>query len=378
MAAALALAACRPMAAGAQSWQQALDYAKLQSRVGSALPTGTGGMLSVVEAATPASVTPPNAYFIDATLAEFTAALDPAGVPLTLIDGSGGAANGISGHATNIVGQNFFGNTGSMAPGANNVTIYETNHWLANVLKYSGQDPPLPQNYRVQNHSWVGSVNSASQDQSVLRRFDYAIDASDMTAVVGVNNNPTPAMLLSHPNLMVHSYNAIAVGRTDGAHSRGATNSLYGAGRYKPDLVALAGSASAATARVSSAAAMLHEAVEGTDAARHARRLLWLGLPGSPERPPRGRPVLRLRGSLGKHGPGVVDHPVVERQGERRRRAGQRVYPARVAAEPRFAAVRFLHQRAAFRKHQHDRQCRAHLSHGRRPRLLHLEGVGGR
>jgi hypothetical protein len=89
-----------------------------------------------------------------------------------------------------------------------------------------------------------------------------------MTVAVGANNDNTPITALAHPRVFVHSYNALVVGRSDGAHSRGQTASIYGTGRFKPDIVAPSSFTSTSTARVSSAAALLHEAVVGTDAAR--------------------------------------------------------------------------------------------------------------
>src|SRR3954453_21665653 len=95
--AALALASSRTSVRG-QTWQDALDYTKLKARLGSATPTGAGGMISMVEA--------PNGsggYFVDTTQAEFTAPTDPFGAALNLVDGTGNAGLGNSSHATNTV-----------------------------------------------------------------------------------------------------------------------------------------------------------------------------------------------------------------------------------------------------------------------------------
>jgi hypothetical protein len=101
-----------------------------------------------------------------------------------------------------------------------------------------------------------------------LRRYDYLVETANggdgMTAVVGVNNNTAPM-----PYLMSHSYNAIAVGRTDGTHSGGFTLAGYGPGRSKPDIVAPATTSSVATAMVSSAAAMLHQSAVAPGAAKN-------------------------------------------------------------------------------------------------------------
>ena len=131
------------------------------------------------------------------------------------------------------VGGNFYGNTASLAGAANEVTVYEANDWLNHVLNLSTSRDPVAQPFRVQNFSWIGSLSSDNQNRKALRRFDYVIDTDDVTAVVGLNNNTDPL-----PDLLGQSYNAIAVGRTDGTHSTGPTHDFYGPGRMKPDLVA--------------------------------------------------------------------------------------------------------------------------------------------
>jgi hypothetical protein len=268
-AAVLVLLGLARSSASAQTWQDATDFTKLKARLGAATPTGAGGSISLVEAKTPPSVTPPNAYYIDTSLAEFTGAVDPFGTALNLTDGSLNAGNGNSAHATFTVGQNFFGNSASMAPGANNVTIYEVNDWLDSKLNYGGTMEPQVPTFRVQNHSWIATtLGNDSQDLAAVRRFDYLIETTELTGVVGANNNGMPGTLLAHPHVMVHSYNGIVVGRPDGSHSRGQTVSFYGSGRFKPDIVAPGNFTSIATARVSSAATLLHESGVGTDAVR--------------------------------------------------------------------------------------------------------------
>jgi hypothetical protein len=256
------------VAAMGQTWLDAVDHTKLKTRLGPNLPTGAGGAISMVEAPIGGDQNT-GRYFVDGSSSEFNGTLDPTSTPVTLNDGTGLASNGTSGHATNIVAIPYFGDTGSIAPGANNVTIYEVNNWLGSVLNYLGSNAPVAQPYRVQNHSWIADTyGSTSNEQSILRRFDYLIETGEMTAVVGANNDASPASLLAHPRLMVHSYNAIVAGRTNGAHSRGQTQSVYGSGRFKPDIVAPAALTSTSTAMVSSAATFLHEAVAGTDGAR--------------------------------------------------------------------------------------------------------------
>ena len=271
---------CAPLAA--QTWQELIDFSKLQQRLGTSMPTGAGGVISQVEAGQGAG----GAYYVDGAAAQFNGSLDPLGMPVTLTDGSAGAHKGVSAHASNLVGARFFGDTESLAPGANDVVLYETSHWLNSVVKYNSSSPPDAQNFRVQNHSWVGTMATGDpaplpfiehpNNVKVLERFDYMIETANsgmgMTAVVGLNNNTGPL-----PYLLAHSYNAIGVGRTDGIHSSGLTlapdatppNSSYGPGRSKPDIVAPLSTTSAATAAVSSAAAFLYDAVDGTAASHN-------------------------------------------------------------------------------------------------------------
>jgi hypothetical protein len=103
--------------------------------------------------------------------------------------------------------------------------------------------------------------------ENLLQRLDFAINESEMTTVVGTANGNSGTAL---PALLVHGYNSITVGVTDGTHASSANNStyLYGNGRIKPEIVAPHSLTSFSTPMVSSAAAMLHEAGAGTDAVR--------------------------------------------------------------------------------------------------------------
>lgn len=290
--AAAALLAARAAPAGAyEQWHDAVDYTKLRNALGASLPTGAGVPLAHVEAFAKDT----NKYFIDRTLAEFNGSLDPTlptGVQVDVIDATGQSGNGVSNHANNV-GFRFYGDVSSVAPGANDVTIYEANDWLQNAINYDntpnasphpGEPSDAP--YRVQNHSWIGSfgstVNFSADDArnvDALRRFDYMIDKANggqgMLAAVGLANNANPL-----PYLLAHSYNAIAVGRTDGFHSSGLTlgpdltepHDVYGPGRSKPDVVGpVPGTpgvniaTSWATAMVSSTATLLYDAVTEPD-----------------------------------------------------------------------------------------------------------------
>lgn len=275
-------------AAAFEEWHDAVDYTKLRNALGPLVPTGAGVPISYAEA----PLISTSMYFIDLANGEFTGPLDPNLQPVAVTDGTGGAANGVSGHSTNVA-QRFFGDISSAAPGANNITLYEANNWMQSQLNFdstpgdaSHPGEPNAQPFRVQNHSWIGSFGSTTvfsaedaRNVDVLRRFDYVLDTANggegMTSAVGLANDNGPM-----PYLLGHSYNAIVVGRTDGGHSRGGTlawdgtgtNDTYGPGRNKPDIVAprpqsiFNNSTSIATAMVSSTAALLYDAAEGAAA----------------------------------------------------------------------------------------------------------------
>jgi len=252
-------------------WRDDVGFSKLVSVLGTAAPNGAGVPISLVEAENGSS-----RYFPNTASEEFGSASDPLGIAVAFIDGSGGQSEGVSSHA-NGQANNFFGNTTSAAPAANQVTVYEANEYMDNVLNLKDSDRvlPDPQNFRVQNFSWIGSfatdinnptTTELNTDREALRRFDFAINADNITALVGLNNIESPL-----PHLLGHSYNSIAVGRSDGTHSSGLTHLAdYGIGRSKPDLVVPQTSSSAATSSASSSVTYLHssDTVLGTDAAK--------------------------------------------------------------------------------------------------------------
>jgi hypothetical protein len=80
------------------------------------------------------------------------------------------------------------------------------------------------------------------------------IDRDKAIAVVGANNGSSSTL----PRLLMHSYNGISVGRTDGNHSAGFTT-IDGAGRIKPEIVVPQSATSYATPVVGAAAALLLE-----------------------------------------------------------------------------------------------------------------------
>jgi hypothetical protein len=244
-------------------WKDDIRYTKLASALGSALPRGAGVPVSQVEAGGLSTI-----YFPDTSFSELA--------DVTFVDGSSLQTNGISTHAT-YVATNFYGNTSSVAPDVNTVTIYEAGRWLNLQLKAPSGGSPLTQSYRVQNHSWIGSFDTTpadppnltelNNDINTLRRYDYVINRDNITACVGLGNG-TGAL----PRLLSQGFNSIGVGLTSGLHSLGLTDTVgYGPGRSKPELVLPFTTTSGATGGASSAATFLHSVpqVVGTNAAKN-------------------------------------------------------------------------------------------------------------
>ncbi|HMP08096.1 MAG TPA: hypothetical protein PJ982_17245, partial [Lacipirellulaceae bacterium] len=188
LAAALAATPAGTGAAGQSffAWQSAVGYEKLALTLGPATPVGAGVAISIVEAASGGN------YFPLQSDPAFGAADDPLGQAVTFIDGSM-SSTGVSDHANNVANW-VVGNLLSLSKGANTVTMYNADMWLNNQLRMfktpaQGQVPEV-QPFKVQNHSWIGSFGSTTNDLLALRKFDFMIERDDVTAVVGLNNNP--------------------------------------------------------------------------------------------------------------------------------------------------------------------------------------------
>lgn len=230
-------------------WKDDVGYTQLVSELGT-VPTGAGVKVSQVEA--DLSSTSDIDYLPDLSNNQF--------LGKSISDGSGD--NEIASNHATTAGKFFYGNTSSIAPGVTNITGYESNDYLNSVLGYATAVTPEAQNFKVQNHSWIGTASSQAAAVSMLQRLDYTIDSQEMTVLVGLNNGNGAV-----PELLGHSYNALAIGLTSNNFSNGLTT-FYGSGRSKPSLVAPSGATSWATAMVSSATAMLHESASGTAASR--------------------------------------------------------------------------------------------------------------
>lgn len=239
--------------AHAQDWKEIVGYTQLQDELGPDLPTGVDfGSVSMVEAPNASSNYRPNTG--NSQFASKTFSFP------------NGGSTGSSSHATTVA-QNIFGLTSSVVPSITEMTVYETNAWIGSGGLNSGSSSSAPnvENSRVQNHSWIGSTGNTTNDQQIIRRFDYMISRDNVVAVVGVNNGSAS----TNQNLMSTAYNALSVGTSDGNFSATATT-IDGAGRQRPHLVAPADFTSYATARVSSAAAFLLSTVDGAGASLQA------------------------------------------------------------------------------------------------------------
>ena len=228
-----------------------IGYTALQNELGTATPTGAGVRVAQVEApindvsggAAPIFMPDPS-YF------------DFVGKTITPVGGNPSGA--YSGHATGV-GSLFYGTTNSIAPGVTQIDSYEANSWI-NTLYNSipgpnyGKTTTSPD--RVANHSWVGGGTDGLTDSTILRLVDRQVALNEYIQVVGLTNGNGNSPLLGGS-----AYNVIAVGRTDGIHQQGSVavpgDSLYGAGRTVPTLVAPQDSTSGATPVVAAAAAVL-------------------------------------------------------------------------------------------------------------------------
>ncbi len=227
-------------------YKQDVGYSQLQATLGTSIPNGNGIAVTQVEAAIGASTNNVGAWMLNASLSEFSGKI--------ITDLSIPTSNAISGHATGV-GSLFYGNS-SMASGITDIDVYSATHWINNSAIISAE------NNRIVNHSWIGnlSANPSSNEiaavSNILKHVDRSVEESETIQITALNNGTS-----APPPLIASAYNTISVGRTDGNHASGsaALDSVYTAGRTRPDLVAPKTTTSSATPIVSAAAAMLIE-----------------------------------------------------------------------------------------------------------------------
>lgn len=228
-----------------------IGYDALQAQLGASTPTGTGVRVAQVEA--PINDVSGGAapiFMPDPSLLDFL------GKTITPVGGN--PSGQYSGHATGV-GVLFYGTANSMAPGVTQIDSYEANNWINSLYIQTqgvnyGKATTSPD--RVANHSWVGGGNNSVSDGTILRLVDRQVTLNEFIQVVGLTNGAGTSPLLGGS-----AYNVIAVGVTDGVHQQGSVpvpgDSLYGAGRTVPTLVAPQGTTSGATPVVAAAAAVL-------------------------------------------------------------------------------------------------------------------------
>lgn len=226
-----------------------IGYTTLQGELGAATPTGAGVKVTQVEA--PTNDTSGGAapiFMPDPTDPEFS------GKSITAINGN--PSGSFSGHATGV-GQLFYGNTSSIASGVTQIDSYESFAWLNSLSVSSGPSigTATTSTSRIANSSWVGTGNTAAQTGTILRFVDRQVQLNEYINVVGLANGSSDQPLLGS------AYNVIAVGRTDGVHQQNtvavAGDSVYGAVRTAPLLVAPESTTSTAAPVVSAAVTML-------------------------------------------------------------------------------------------------------------------------
>lgn len=235
-------------------------YRSLAAALGKNLPDGTGQSVTQVEFGD-------LDYLPQAGSGNFAGT---GNVMAGKIFSSKSGASSASTHAF-AVGEHFYGlNTNPMlgragfTPGIGGVDVYRVDStdsnsaWTEDAWLTPGSfNAPLLEPNVVQNHSWisVGGSGSASRDNNLLRRFDFAIVRDGFLAATGVNNASSAV-----PALMASAYNNLAVGLSSGNHSTGGVASwIDGPGRQKPEIVAPLDFTSFSTALVSSAAVLLRQ-----------------------------------------------------------------------------------------------------------------------
>ena len=234
-----------------------IGHTQLVTVLGAAIPAGSGVNVAHVEADSTSD--DPNVlitYSPDPNNSQFTG---------KIITDVTATSTGYSGHATSV-GQTFYGNSSSIAPGITNIENYLADDWLTAGFVHAAQSGPGPEpqpeisSSRIANHSWVGHSSDNTVNADILRRVDWVIEKDEFIQVVGTNNGTNTKSWLSG------AFNTVSVGRTDGGHATGTigVDAVYAANRIRPDIVAPAGTTSSATPMVASATALLVETGNGT------------------------------------------------------------------------------------------------------------------
>jgi len=249
----MVIAACEPV----DETEDPFGYQRLRQELGAAAPDGNGVAVHLVEASQEVTEEVDGVERkIGTGFAPNVGILEFSGKDIEVTPG---IFTHHSGHTTGI-GRKFFGNETSTSPGITDIHAFESMTWVGKVLNLGRNRLPESSKARVANHSWVGSADHpelpGTRNLQVLRRLDWLVATDDFIQVVGFSGNEESPLLSSASNV-------IAVSHREGEFHSGSAPVWpgdYPVGRPRPDLVVPELNPSSATARVSSAAALLVQA----------------------------------------------------------------------------------------------------------------------
>ncbi len=205
--------------AATAEYRDLMGFPQLQDSLGDNIPTGLDIEVAHIEAKDNSNNYMPNTS-------------DPDFSGKTIINSSGSSSD-FSSHA-GAVAHNYYGNDYSIAPGVNQILVFEATDWLGNgMLKSTSSTSPNTSSARIANHSYITDYGSYSG--STLRRTDFLVEEDDFIQIIAVPNS-------YNENFPIYknAYNIISVGITAGTHKTGTsqTDSVYSDGRTSPTIVA--------------------------------------------------------------------------------------------------------------------------------------------
>lgn len=225
----------------------AIAHEKLESRTLFSVPAALNG--SGVRVAQVEALVGPTNFEVNPTAVNQPASL------FTYISGSGtatgtpppNAAGAESSHADSV-GQLFYGDGTSAAPGVSHVDNYEADYFINNIIE-AANPPNIAA--KIINQSFVETDQSGNpiEDPTTDQAYDNYIAKYNKIIVSSAGNSGPP----DSPST---AYNDISVAAYGGASSVGPTAD----GRSKPDITAPAGFTSLSAPQVSAAAAVLVQA----------------------------------------------------------------------------------------------------------------------
>ena len=164
-------------AAAMADYKVDIGYTQLLDEPGANMPDGDGVLVTHAEVSNDVT----HSYMPDTADTQFSGK--------TFIDMSGtNPAGSVSGHATSV-GKNFYGNSMSISPGISRVSVYNAYTWLSSdyLQLLSSASVPYTEPDRIANHSWVGSLDDATNLEAV-KRVDWVVENDEFIQVVGVRN----------------------------------------------------------------------------------------------------------------------------------------------------------------------------------------------